>query len=203
MTTWKFIALTLGTILPALAHGYAQGGGDEPETSVFPVAVAETNAASVAKPDTAVPAAAARPSAVEPAASRDVSGLFGKEGSVAEPADRTDAPSWSRPADSGPWRSIFATILVLGVLVAINILLRRRIRNTVPGRQDAGMSLIGALPLDHHRRLLLIAVEGKRALLCSGRDGVVSIATFDPPAENPAAAPFPSRSGSGKTSTRG
>ncbi len=179
-------------VFPAIFLGCAHGRvrGDE---SGMPTRHngGESPLASMAKSDTAVPEPTDVTAVSEPVAPRDVSGLFRKSGTKPESGStEDDLPKLGRQSELSPWRSLFAAMLVLGLLVAVNIVLRRRVRGAFPGRkEDDDMSLIGSLSLDHRRRLLLVAVGNRRALLCSGRDGVVSIATFDPPDEPPADSP--------------
>ena len=176
MATIAKMFLTLTGML-ILAGGCSHGNGR---------LASPASAALVPEPPAAVESPAA--SIAEPGAPRDLSGLFKKNDgggdllSAGSGSEDMDAASQARPPDWSLFRSIAAVVLTLGGLVAVNRFLRRRMRRTATDDDGEDMRVIGALPLDHQRRLLLVAVEGKRALLCSGRDGVTSIATFDSPA---------------------
>jgi flagellar biogenesis protein FliO len=180
-TIGKTLSLMTGMLLLATGRGH---GNEPPPNRMASTPVAE---ASVAAEATAAsqPNNDPRESVAGP---RDLSGLFKKNGTGADQvssgtsSEDADAIPLSRSPDWSLLRSIVAVILTLGGLVALNRFLRRRMQRAATDDHGEQMRLIGALPLDHQRRLLLIAVEGKRALLCSGRDGVTSIATFDPPA---------------------
>lgn len=169
-------------LFTAVGIGCAQSGGPQRSSSVG-----------------VIPSATPIPSAIEDRATpttappRDVSGLFKKQDGGTAPAvattmeakgdDKSDssAPVQPRGTEWSLVRSVAAVILTLGGLLAVNRFLRRRMRLGATEHEGEAMRVINVLPLDHQRRLLLVAVDGKRALLCSGRDGVTSIATFDPP----------------------
>ena len=101
-----------------------------------------------------------------------LSGSFSRENEDGE-SDKS-----FRPDEVSVWRSIFATILVLGFLGAVHWWLRRRMNAGGAGAGNRRIQLLESFCLDHRRRLLLFRVGENHALLVSGRDGATSVPAF-------------------------
>jgi flagellar biogenesis protein FliO len=70
--------------------------------------------------------------------------------------------------------SLLSLIVIFGVLIGANILVRRW-RGRLPGRGGGGIEVLGAKALGGQSGLLLIEVQGVRFLVGTGRSGVAAI----------------------------
>jgi len=77
------------------------------------------------------------------------------------------------------WRSILAAVFVIGVLLALNLYLRRRNPVFSGLRSKHQIQVVDRHVVDHRRSLVLLEVEGRRILVGMGPERMESIDAWD------------------------
>lgn len=76
------------------------------------------------------------------------------------------------------WRSLGATMFVLGVLAAVNLYIRKGKFGKL-GRTESRIRLLERFAVDQKRSLMLVEVDGQKVLLGVGNDSISRVMSFD------------------------
>lgn len=74
-------------------------------------------------------------------------------------------------------RSLFSLVLVIGMMVAVFVWLKRR--GSVPGVANRRMRVVERLAVDTRRSILLIEVDGRELLVGVGNDTLSPLQTLE------------------------
>jgi flagellar biogenesis protein FliO len=75
-------------------------------------------------------------------------------------------------------RTIGATVLILGLLFAVNYWLRKRGVGTKPAGRAARLRIVERVALDHRRSILLIEADGQGLVVAAGTERIETLAVL-------------------------
>ncbi len=86
--------------------------------------------------------------------------------------------SLAKDSEFSIWRPIGSILIIVAALLLAHSFLRKRLGFKGSGDQESLINIIEKKAIDHKRSLLLVEVEGRKALLGVGPEKVESLATL-------------------------